>query len=195
MSNSLALAYAMKRRGKKMAMGGQIKDNYQHEHDDVDGGTIGSMKEQKSGFVDHEGDVKRPDKMAMEEDDRMLNQHGEIEEGPQGTAYAEGGFIEDNKQSDAHEMDMVGRIMKQRQMMYSKGGMVANGGEDDLDKMADGRPNNFDDLALRDDMEYSYTGANSGDELDDARENADRADIISRIMASRRKKDKMPRPA
>lgn len=176
MNKSLALAYAMKRRGKKMSHGEMVD-------------------EKASGFVEHEGDDVKSDKMAMEEDDRMLNQHGEHEEGPEGMMYADGGFIEDNKQSDAHEMDMVGRIMKQRQMMYSKGGMVANGGEDDLNKMADSRPNEFDDLALRDDMEYSYTGANSGDELDDARESADRADIVSRIMNSRRKKDRMPRPA
>lgn len=195
MNHSLAIAYAMKKKAKKMAMGGQITDNYQHEHDDVDGGTIGKMKEQESGFVKHQGnDVKR-DMMAMREDERKLNQHGEIEEGPQGAYMAAGGIIEGNYQSKDHEMDMVGKIMKQRQKMFSKGGMVANGGEDELSHMADGKPNNFDDLALRDDLDFSYDGANSGDEIGNAREDHDRSDIVAKIMASRRKKDKMPRPA
>src|SRR3954471_973671 len=82
---------------------------------------------------------------------------------------------------------MVDRIMTKRKK-YSEGGMVANGGEDDLDKMADGRPNEFDDLALRDDLEFSYTGANSGDELGNDSQDADREkdlDMVARIMRSR----------
>lgn len=155
----------------------------------------GEVNEMASGFVDHEGNDIKHDHMAMEEDDRMLNQHGEHEEGPQGAHMAHGGQIHDGHQSEAHEMDMVGRIMKMRQHMYSEGGKVANGGEDDLDEMADGRPNNFDDLSMRDDLESSYTGANSGDELGNAREDHDRHDIVARIMASRKKKDRMPHPA
>jgi len=65
----------------------------------------------------------------------------------------------------------------------------------DLDKMADGQPNEMDDLALRDDLEFSYDGKNSGDELGNDREDKDRKDIVSRIMASRKKKDRLPSPA
>lgn len=100
-----------------------------------------------------------------------------------------------HEQGSGYDHDMVSRIMAKREKMYSEGGMVANGGEDDLDKLADGRPNEFDDLALRDDLESSYTAANSGDELGDSREDADREDIVSRIMRSRSKRDRMPRPA
>lgn len=173
---SLALSYALKKKAKKMAEGGHV--------DEI-----------ASGYVDHEGNDVKHNHMAMMEDDRDLNQHGEYEEGPQGEMYADGGQITDNYQSEDHEMDMVGKIMKQRQMMYSKGGMIANGGEDELDEMADGQPNNFDDLSLRDDHEFSYTGKNSGDEIGDARQEKDDHDLVARIMNSRRKKDRMPRPA
>lgn len=100
-----------------------------------------------------------------------------------------------NLMAEGGEMhgDMVDRIMQRR--CYSKGGMVANGGDADLDEMADGRDNNFDDLALRDDLEFAYTGANSGDELGNEQEDQDRHDIVARIMRSRAKKDRNPRPA
>lgn len=74
---------------------------------------------------------------------------------------------------------------------YSEGGMVAN--SDEME--ADSSPNEFDDLHLRDDLESSYTGGNSGDELSSMGEDERRKDIVSRIMASRRKKDHNPRPA
>ncbi len=184
--------------GKPMAEGGQITDNYQSPgNPHMKDGLEEPEHELAHGYVDHEGDVKRPDAMAMEEDDRKLNQHGEYEQGPDGMMMAEGGQITDNYQSDAHMEDMVGRIMKQRAQHFSKGGQVANeSGIGRLSQMADGERNSFDDLVLRDDdMESSYTGANSGDELDDARENKDRSDIVARIMASRRKKDRLPSPA
>lgn len=114
---SLAIAYAMKRKGKKMAGGGST------DHEMVD--------------LDH---------------------------------------------------DMVDRIMAKK---FSKGGMVAN----DTDITADFQPNEFDDLVLRDELEFNYTGANSGDDLGNAQEDEDRADIVSRIMRSRAKKDRNPRPA
>lgn len=86
------------------------------------------------------------------------------------------------------------RIMAKRKKM-SKGGMVANGGDDDLDSMADSNPNNFDDLALRDELESSYTEANSGDDLGNAQEDMDRRDTVSRIMRQRKMKQSNPRPA
>jgi hypothetical protein len=45
-----------------------------------------------------------------------------------------------------------------------------------------------------DDLEQHYTGENSGDELGNAQEDEDRRDIVSRIMKSRRLKDRLPRP-
>ncbi len=79
---------------------------------------------------------------------------------------------------------------------FSEGGRVANSdhGVDDS-RLAGFSPNEFDDLSLRDDLEFSYTGANSGDEISDEQEDKDRRDIVSRIMRSRSKKDRMPSPA
>ena len=157
---------------RKMAEGGEITDNYEssssanHQDEFMD---LDATDEQKSGFVDHMGDMKRPNRMAMSEDDRRLNQHGEMETGPMG-AYAEGGQITDNEQDAEHMLDMVGRIIAKRQKCFSEGGLVAN----DTQITAGFKPANYDDLALRDDLESKYTGMNSGDEIGNAQEDSDR---------------------
>lgn len=197
MKQSLAISYALKKKAKKMAKGGPVDG-------DVSSSSINSANIDKNVKLPSDIDPNNPVAKSVKK----------------AFGYADGGFVDEEKASGyiAHEgndvkeayaagledgqslnqkgpeMDMVGRIMKQRQMM-SEGGKVANGGEDDLDQMADGKPNNFDDLSLRDDLESSYTGANSGDELGDEQEDSDRKDIVSRIMASRRKKDRLPSPA
>lgn len=358
---SLAIAYSMKRKAKKMAMGGDAVEydpkkpppspdptkvkSMGFDIFKADGGFIGSHQpadkvdtdpdlafhddELEHGYVDHMGNTQRPNGKAMSDDDRKLNQHGEIEEGPQGM-YADGGGVWDSIKSalggssaqaqaqpapsptprpDPHaldpekakafskvfseaeggeikdpDMDMVGRIMKKRQQMFANGGLAglqkpfqgdsspapaaepasqptqysldqeakrrqnandlaskyaaqdaawnaahqkamqsksgpgyAAGGSVERimrkrDEQAQGYseggkvanqdeivagfdPNEFDDLHLRDDLEFNYTGANSGDEIDNDRENKDREDIVARIMRSRAKKDRMPRPA
>jgi len=191
---ALAIAYSMKKKAKKYAKGGFIGSHQSAGKPEVHGDFPDKdhyKEENASGFVAHEGNDVKHDGPAIEEDDRLLNQHGEYEEGPQGVWMAEGGQITDNKQSDAHMMDMVGRIMKQRQHMYSEGGRVANS---DL-PLADEMPAEYDDLHLRDDLSFSETGVNSGDHLGNTREDHDRADIVARIMKSRSKKDRMPSPA
>jgi hypothetical protein len=206
LKQSLAIAYSMKRKAKKMAEGGQITDNYQSSENPHKKDGLDFLEDEKAhGYVEHEGDVKRPDHEAMMEDDRDLNQHGEHEEGPQGGGEGFHGEEYMDHHHDPHDMysdtedgdglDMVGRIMKQRQMMYSEGGRVANEGEDMPSHLAKYKENEFDVLPMEDDLESEYTGANSGDELGDAREDHDRADIVARIMASRRKRDRMPSPA
>jgi hypothetical protein len=107
--------------------------------------------------------------------------------------YADGGEVKSamhGEQPGDGELDMVGRIMKHREHMYSKGGEVAN----DTPPEADFESNDFDDLALRDGLEEHYTGANSGDELGDEQEDHDREDIVARVMRSRAKKDRLPNP-
>lgn len=96
---------------------------------------------------------------------------------------------------DVHEMpmeqdeDLVSRAMKKAAAM-SKGGEVAN-----EDKIKAGfMPNEFDDLALRDGLEFSYTGKNSGDELGDEDPDKEKNDIVARAMMKRRKQSN-PRPA
>lgn len=91
---------------------------------------------------------------------------------------------------------IVDRIMSKRANHYSKGGMVANGGDADFDNLADSRPANYDDLSLRDTLESHYgDDDNSGDALGNEQEDHDRHDIVARILKSRAKKDRMPRPA
>ncbi len=87
-------------------------------------------------------------------------------------------------------VDMVGKIMRKR---FSKGGRVANDVGDGAS--ADLKENQFDDLVLDDDLDSSYTGEDSGDELGNEQEDEDRRDIVSAIMKSRKKKDRMPSPA
>lgn len=133
---------------------------------------------------------------AVHEDDRMLNQHGALEVGAEGTmddneAPEMHNYAHNVENQDDHE-DMVGHIMKKRQMHFSKGGRVAN--DVGTGEEADAMPNQFDDLVKDDGLEEHYTGKNSGDEVGDAAEDEDRRDIVAMIMKSRKKKDRLPNP-
>lgn len=102
---------------------------------------------------------------------------------PKPNLMAEGGEMEDE---ESHPMV--------KRLMMSRGGIVSNeesGESTDEPTMAKADSNEFDDLALRDDLEGSYTGEKSGDEMGDSVESDDRKDIISRILKSRSKKDRM----
>lgn len=88
---------------------------------------------------------------------------------------------------DEDALDIIGQVLAKR---MSRGGMVANKQGPGVDEL----PNEFDDLALRDDLESSYTGANSGDELGNEGEDERRADMVMRAML-KRKKQHNPRPA
>lgn len=194
---SFSTRYAMK---KRMARGGEVNEKAEYDPKEIP--------------------MAKHDAMAMKEDDHMLNQHGEIEEGPQGGMYAEGGQIVDNKQSDSHMLDMVGRIIALHQKMFADGGSVDDKDDESLmqkesDKIqgnyahggqvandvgvaeADKLPAEYDDLVLRDDdmEDADYSGSNSGDELGNSGENERRSDVVSKIMKSRAKRDRMPRPA
>ncbi len=116
-----------------------------------------------------------------------------------GGRMAEGGFVEHEESSgyekmpevEAHEEDgdLVARIMRQRRPSFSEGGRVANRTDDH----ADFEDNQFDDLVKRDDLESTYTGENSGDMIGDQRLDEDDQDLVSRIMRSRKMKDRLPR--
>ena len=101
----------------------------------------------------------------------------------EGLGMAHGGMMHD---------DLVDRVIKRH---YSEGGMVANGGEDDFEQLADSRPNNFDDLSLRDHLESTNSGAADGDFLGNEAEDEHRRDIVARIMRQRMMKQHNPRPA
>lgn len=227
---SLAIAYAMKRKAKKahggeihhegncahiaaggecrhMAEGGEMPpqpppDRRQRVADSLhkafgnyaEGGTIGD-EDKESARIKALMPHPYSEGGAVEEDDRMLNQHGEYEVGAEGMDednehHAEKMYPHAEENQDDHE-DMVGRIIKQRAKHYSHGGQVAN----DTPIRADFEDNQFDYLVKDDDLEQHYTGANSGDEIGNDQEDEDRRDIVHRIMKSRSKKDRMPRPA
>lgn len=229
--SKLAIAYAMKKKAKKMAKGGEADeasdapylpgaDSAQGsmrkafkfakggpapsptpdpDYDDedmseeekkhaVEAAMMAPMAmggEMKSGYHAMPEEHEEDNYMADMEDDKSLNQH----------------MVDMHASTSKAEQDLVDRIMMKRskdyasEARYSKGGQVANQehGENN-NKLAGFSPNEFDDLVLRDDLESSYNGSNAGDHLGNAQEDADRKDIVARIMASRRKKDKLPNP-
>ncbi len=126
------------------------------------------------GGYDHSGQVNAIDKMKHHK--RMAQAHSDAADDASDDApeeFAEGGMVGDDD-------DMVGRIMRSR-----KGEPEADFEMNDFDAMDETAPGN----------EADYTGADSGDEVGDAQEDEDQRDIVSRIMRSRSKKDRMPRPA
>jgi hypothetical protein len=197
---SFALSYAMKKKMgkdqhmcsggecghpshvKMMSEGGMLtNDGYQsHDKPEVYGDLMPAAHlelEKRNEFAPH------PDSHESHMDHPVMNQAGDEDEG-------------------AGDMDsihpMVRRIMMGMAKGYSQGGMVANEDQGESAskpvQMAKDKPNEFDDLAINDALEFKSTGANAGDENDDARENEDRNDIVSRIMKSRAKKDRMAVP-
>ncbi len=176
MNKSLAIAYAMKKKSKKMAYGGHVADE--------------AKREAQYDLDDNEAHMVVP--MTFEESDKRREQDDPMIH-PE--AYKSGGMID--------------RIMSKRKMMAS-GGMIEhkdihhpgaverNEGMDELSHMADGKENDFDFLTTGDhelDDSTTNSGEADGDFLGNKQEDEDRSDIISRIMKSRAKKDRMPRPA
>lgn len=187
MSKSLAVAYAMKKRVKK-----EGKDESKGVHKDFMAPTGGGLGQSYAGdqsrwaqaerYSGNERSAKKHESVAKLEHQNVLESLKAMKK-PQLQGLAEGGEV-DNSDGE----DLVARIMTK----MSKGGQVANESEPEADSM----PAEFDDLALRDDLESHYgDDDNSGDELGNAQEDEDRKDIVSRIMSSRRKKDRNPRPA
>lgn len=119
-----------------------------------------------------------------------------------GGMMAEGGFVGEEEASgyeampmpkaedndgdmDGGEEGIVGRIMKR----FAKGGEVG-------EPVADFEKNDFDAMDEMDvGTDADYTGANSGDEVGNEENEEEERDVVSRIMKSRSKKDKMSRPA
>lgn len=201
---NLAIAYAMKKKSQKMAQGGMADSEKAKGTDKADyhrtrGRTV-------AGIIAERGHKFKMGHQTERAKDLHREKLSEIKSAPNPKlkGLADGGPVLDpdktkqfvqgfagqpqpEPKDDSGEEGLVDRIMKR----FSKGGQVAN--EEQV--CADEMPNEFDDLVLDDDLEFHDTGANSGDELGDAQESSDRKDIVARIMASRKKKDKNPRPA
>lgn len=177
---SLAIAYAIKRKAAKQhkAMGGDMCAH---------GKMMGCPTCHEDG-----GPVIDPEKAKqfMEGYKKPMAKGGSVHEDEMMTGYEAMPKEHEmmNHEAEMEDNDMIDRIMAQR---YSEGGKVAN----DVEPEADEEPAQYDELAKDDDIEFHYTGANSGDELGDEEEDEDRHDIVSRIMKQRKMKGKMPRPA
>lgn len=187
---SMALKYGMNKR-KKMADGGEVTEEERKRAMDL------------RQANPRTGPGKRPN---------PINPLDMIKPTPEDASkilkpYAEGGIVKSPNGDDDYTIaDPVPMAEKSciKKSRYAHGGLV----ERILDRRgsgpglpsakphgADPTEDDFDVLDEADDLDFSYTGANSGDKDDDAAEDKDRKDIVSRIMRSRSpKKDRMPRP-
>jgi hypothetical protein len=196
---SLAIAYGMKKKAKKMAEGGDIKGVHTSEFDEVDKRKYPSLSMGDSDA----GEMARNEKMdqakaehhrvlgemvSMRKKDRTNLAEGGPACGPNcpGCEMCHGGMMAEGGMADG--LDMIKRIMRKR---MSEGGKVAN---QDL-PIVDDMNAEYDELHKDDDLEFHDTGANSGDEIGDEDQDASDRDVVARIMRSRAKKDRMPRPA
>lgn len=207
--SSMAIAYGMKKKKKEQPIKGHgrlgvefdpsqpPREGYpksaqeQRERLDAEHARVGEMQRRKPELYADGGDVDEQQTLGS-----IIHYPGSPPPVQKPKGYAMGGDIDEDGDEHgmmAHGGDIIDRVMRKR---YSEGGKVANGGDDDLNRMADGDPNNFDDLALRDDLTSTYgDDDNSGDALGNVQEAEDRSDIIARIMRQRSMKQRNPRPA
>lgn len=182
---ALAIAYSMKR--KKKASGGTVESG-DSEMNYAEGGKVSSNKSRQNfekGVHESASDDMSSDKgtsmaghaarkghqWSNQEHRRVLD---EMKKMPNPQLKAEGGEVDPTTEVTCPHCAKS----------FSHGGQVANSDE----PVADFMPNEFDDLHLRDDLDSSYTGANSGDELGNEQEDEDRKDLVSRAMIKRRAK-------
>jgi len=171
-AQNLAIAYAVKRRAEKhKAHGGMSHHEKHHEHE---------MHPEYEKQMAHGGMIE------TEHHDHDFPDKDHYEE-----EFASGYEPMPEHYEDGNEHDVVARAMHK----YSMGGRVANEGEDELSHMADGAPNEFDELAKDDDLEFHYTEANSGDDHGNHHLDEEDHDIVKRAMRSFAKKDRLPNPA
>ena len=161
--------------GKKMAEGGMMtNDGYQSEKKpDVDGDLMPEAHK-RAELQEHVEHMDAPDSSVEHAE---MNQEGDEDEGAGG----------------GDEIDpFVMKIMMGRAKGYSKGGQVANedSGESssDSEELAKSESNEFDELGKSGGMDAQYHGS---EEIGDEQEDEDRDDIVSRVMKSRSKRDRM----
>lgn len=161
-AQSLAIAYAMQRKAKakRMAEGGMLTP----ERLEAD-----KAQAREDLEVSTPKPMQMTDQMDTEPTREPAGSFSDALKAAKAKKYAEGGMADDD--------GCVDRIMASR---YSRGGMAAN----DETLSADELPNEFDDLALNDDLESTYTAENSGD-LDGGLPDED--DDIARMLRNRRR--------
>lgn len=192
---SMAIGYNMKKR--RMAEGGDVKGvHQQYNPSSKSTGTSlpgGHVRGARMARENEHGILKRPEETAQKREGMAKEAHQRtLEEmksmrGQDRTNLAEGGEVCPTCNGRSGHDGMVDRIMSK----YSEGGRVANEDEDDTDF----KENEFDVMPEEDHLEEHETGANSGDELGDHDEDEREGDLVSRIMRSRSKRDRNPKPA
>ncbi len=222
---SFGMAYATKKRNKKcMAKGGKVESDLDHGskrgpegyskyqeqaqnqkgvHTPVSGVTQFPGGKGTSRAGDYAKD--RYAGKAIMNDSAKAEHHkvlGEMRSMKKPNLMAEGGEVEemgeydpmehpvpeDNEAANMEDADMIARIMHSRKK-YSKGGQVAN---DVGIAEADEKPAEYDDLVLDDNLEDD---SGAGNEHGDAAQHERDMDVVAKIISSRKKKDKLPRPA
>lgn len=218
LKQSLAVAYAMKRKAQHKAMGGDAAIEHEGMHM-----CSGGACEHPSHKMSDGGYASDAHAAAMSKRDRAIHafkggyigsyQHEEnhVDGGdahPMAEEHVEHPESHDsmvshdvmNQEGDEDEgagggdpMDpVVMKIVMGRAKGYSKGGMVANedSGEStsEPDDMAKWEDNEFDELGKSGGMDGHYSGS---EEIGDEQEDHDRDDIVKRVMKSRSKRDRM----
>lgn len=189
LAQSLAIAYATKKRAKKMAHGGEVGvHSPQKAHHFSGGGKVyptnnGHIDHEKEGLVPYNKDELASYRYSMSEGvhkypNPKISEHKNVL-GEQAVMKSKNKF----PKHFAEGGDVVDRIMAKK---YSEGGVVANNDSPEADE----EPAMFDDLVLDDHLHADYPGSN---EIGDEEVEHEDEDMIARIMRSRAKKDKMPR--
>ena len=160
---------------KLMAEGGEMT-----KRDRAMAAFIGSYQPEDKPEIDGgnahpmaEENVSHPESHDSSVSHEVENQEGDEDEG------AGGG-------NEVHPM--VLKIVMGRAKGYSKGGVVANEHEESTDEQL----NEFDDLPKDDHLEAHQDGS---EEHGDEEEDEDREEVVKKVLSSRSKKDRMPRPA
>lgn len=177
-----------------MAHGGEMHEEMHSPHLPAKEEHLAKVfhEEEMDGMAAHEHYKAKHNMAAEHEDARKLGQHGAMEIGPE-DHYAYGGLgehheahelhgVEEGHQDENHEEDLVGKILRKRQHMYSKGGMVAN---EMHREFANRQPAEYDYLAKYDDMADHHSAGNlHGSKLNQEPVHEEH-DIVSRILRKR----------
>lgn len=198
MNPSLAIAYAMKKKAKKMKDGGDVDPAFWNRVDKNGSNTAEQWGEKANNATlsPYSPEYIGEQKDAMRRAPMKMADGGMIEDDEMESGYESEPEEHDESNEEAKSDDsIVDRIMSKRQM-YAEGGVVADEGEDELSHMADSADNDFDYLATGDlDDSSSNSGSSDGDELGNHQEEEDRKDIVARIMRQRSMKQHNPKPA
>lgn len=154
MPKNIAIAYSMARKRSKKCASGGMVKSGDKEMDYAEG-----------------GEVKSPNDGPVSEE--------EAKKFSKGLGFAHGGQV-NGEPCKACGAPVYSKMEDSHRANMSKGGQVAN----DTDMSADESPNEFDDLALRDGLEFSYDGKNSGDE----KGGPSKDDVVARAMLRKKAK-------